>query len=137
MLARHEAFGIAAKVHIDAVAVDALDDAGYERADAILVFLDDLRALGLAHFLHDDLLGGLGADAAERDRFHRHFDETVDHGSRVDVDRVIVTQFAFGELQFSGVIGKDLPAPECLVFAGLAVDFDAHVDVLAVLAARG
>ena len=69
--ARHEAFGVAAEIHVDAVAVDALDHARYQRADAILVCVDDLRAFGLAHFLHDDLLGLLRGDAAEGHRFHR------------------------------------------------------------------
>ncbi len=67
--ARHEAFGVAAEVDVDAVAVDALHDAADERADAILVRIDHLGALGLAHFLHDDLLRLLGGDAAEGDRF--------------------------------------------------------------------
>jgi hypothetical protein len=31
---------------------------------AILVGVDDLRAFGFAHFLHDDLLGGLRGDTA-------------------------------------------------------------------------
>ena len=81
LVARDEAFGIAAQVDEHAVAIDALDDAGHQRADAALELIDDLRALGLAHLLHDDLLGGLGGDAAERDRFHRHFDVTADFGA--------------------------------------------------------
>ena len=64
-----EGFGVAAEVDVDAAALDALDDAGHQLADAILVRVDDLRALGLAHPLHDDLLGGLRGDAAELDRF--------------------------------------------------------------------
>ena len=67
MLARHESLRIAAEVHVDAVAVDALDDAGYECADAVLVLVDDLCALGLAHLLHNDLLRRLGRDAPEGD----------------------------------------------------------------------
>jgi hypothetical protein len=37
-------------------------------ADAVLVLVELPVALGLAHLLHDDLLGGLGGDAAEIDR---------------------------------------------------------------------
>jgi hypothetical protein len=40
--ARHETFGIAAEVHVDAVAVDALDHARNQLVDAILVRLDHL-----------------------------------------------------------------------------------------------
>ncbi len=80
LVARNEAFGVAAEVHEHAVAIDALDDAGHQRALARLEFIDDLRPLGFAHLLHDDLLGGLGRDAAERDRFHRHFDVAADFG---------------------------------------------------------
>ncbi len=65
LLARNEALRIAAEIHEHAVAVDALDDAADQLADAILVLLDHLGALGLADLLHDDLLGGLRGDAAE------------------------------------------------------------------------
>ena len=57
--------GVAAEIEKDVAALDALDDAGDQLADAILVRIDDLRALGFAHALHDDLLGGLRGDAAE------------------------------------------------------------------------
>jgi hypothetical protein len=50
---------------IDVAALDALDHAGDQFADAILPGVDDLRALGLAHALHDHLLGGLRGDAPE------------------------------------------------------------------------
>ena len=46
---------------------DALDDAVHDFADAILIFLELALALGLAHALHDDLLGGLRGDAPEVD----------------------------------------------------------------------
>ena len=92
--ARHETFGVAAQVHVDAVAVDALDHARHQRADAILIGIDDLRTLGLAHLLHDDLLGLLRGDAAEGHRFHRLFDEAADLGVLVDVERVFEAQLA-------------------------------------------
>ena len=99
--ARHEAFGVAAEVDIDAVAVDALDHARHQRADAILVGIDHLRALGLAHLLHDDLLGLLRGDAAERHRFHRLLDEAADFGALVHVERVLEAQLALRHLQFA------------------------------------
>src|SRR3546814_4445506 len=46
----------------------ALDDAVHHLADAVLVFVVLSLALGFAHLLHDDLLGGLRGDAAEVDR---------------------------------------------------------------------
>ena len=135
--ARHEALGVAAQVDEDAVAVDALDDAAHELADAVLVGVDDLRTLGLAHLLHDDLLGLLRGDAAEADRLHGLLDEAADLRLRVDIERVLEPQFAVGHLELAGVVGEDLPATEGLVLAGLAVDGDAHIPLLAVLLARG
>src|SRR5271165_5776286 len=43
----------------------ALDDNGDKLADAAVVFIEDGVALGFAHFLQNDLLGGLRGDAAE------------------------------------------------------------------------
>ena len=45
--------------------VGLLHDAGDDVADAVLVLLEHDLALGLAHALQDDLLGGLRGDAAE------------------------------------------------------------------------
>ena len=133
--ARHEAFGVAAEIDVDAVAVDALDDAADQRADAILVGVDHLRALGLAHLLHDDLLGLLRGDAAEGHRLHRLLDEAADLGLRIDLVRVLEAQLALRHLELRGVVGEHLPAAEGLVVAALAVDGDAHVPLLAVLLA--
>src|SRR6266699_3210153 len=72
--ARHEAFRVAAEVDVDAVAVDALDHPAHQRADAVAVGVDDLGALGLAHFLNDHLLGLLGGDPPEGHRLHRLLD---------------------------------------------------------------
>ena len=58
----------AAEIDDDVAVFDALDDAVDDLADAVLVFLILPVALGLAHLLHDDLLGRLRGDAAE---FHR------------------------------------------------------------------
>ena len=135
--ARHEAFGVAAEVDVDAVAVDALDHARHQRADAVLVGIDHLGTLGFAHFLHDDLLGLLRGDAAERHRFHGLFDETADFGFLVDVERVFEAQLALRHFHLRGIVGKHLPAAERVVVAGLAVDGDAHVPFFAVFLARG
>ena len=137
LVARDEAFGVAAEVDEDTVAVDALHQAGDQRADAGFVEFDDLRAFCLAHFLHDDLLRGLRRDAAERNRLERHFDVTTRLGFRRDVEGVLEAQLLVRELEFGRVVGKDLPALERVVVTRLAVDRNAHVDFFAVLLARG
>ena len=136
LIARDEAFGVAAQIDEHAVAIDALDDAGHQRADAALVFVDDLRTLGLAHLLHDDLLGGLRGDASESDGFHRHFDIAADFRVLRDVERVLEPQLAIGKFELGGIVREHFPASPRVVVAALAVDGDAHVDALAVTFAR-
>jgi hypothetical protein len=136
LVARDEAFGIAAEVDEDAVAVDALDDARDELTDARLVLVDDLRTLGLAHLLHDHLLRGLRGDAAERHRLERTLDETARLRIRRHVEPVLEPQLLFRELELGRIVREHLPAAERVVVAGLAVDRDADVVVLAVFLAR-
>ena len=63
----------------DHVAVfDALDRAMHDLADAVLVFVILALALGIAHLLHDHLLGVLRGDAAEIDRRQRLGDVVAD-----------------------------------------------------------
>src|SRR5690606_4672562 len=64
LVAAHDALA-AAEIDDDVAVLDALDLAVNDLADAILVFLVLAVALGIAHLLDDDLLGGLGGDAAE------------------------------------------------------------------------
>ena len=80
--ARHEAFGVATEIHVDAVAVDALDHAADQSVDAVLIGLHHLRALRFAHLLHDDLLGLLRGDAPEGHRLHRLLDVAAGLGLR-------------------------------------------------------
>ena len=136
MLAGYEPFGIAAEVDVDTIAVDPLDDARSQGHGPVLVLVDHLRPLGLAHFLHDYLFGRLGGDAAEGDRLHRHLHVTVHLRSGIDVPCVFEPQLTLRHFQLRGIVGEHLPAAEGVVLAGLAIDRHAHVDVLAVLAAR-
>src|ERR1700760_2955167 len=53
-----------AEIDNDAAIFDALDDAVDDVADAVLELLVLPVAFGLAHLLHDHLLGRLGSDAA-------------------------------------------------------------------------
>ena len=136
VFARNEALGSAPEVDVDAVAVDALDDAAQHLVNAILVFLDDLRPLGLAHALHDDLLRRLRGDAAEFHRFDRHLDVAVDLGIGIDVHGIDHPEFALRFLELGRIVGEHLPPPERVVLAGFAVDGDTHVDVVTVTLAR-
>src|SRR5690606_613111 len=88
LVLRDERLGVAAQVDVDVAALDALDDAGDQLADAVLPLVDDLRALGLAHALHDHLLGGLRRDAAEVDVVDLLLDEVADFGALALFDRV-------------------------------------------------
>ena len=137
-LARDEPLGVRAEIDVDAVAVDALDDAAHQRAGAVLVSIHHLRALGFAHFLHDDLLRGLREDAPEGYRFHRLLDEAAHLDVLVDLARIVHAQLALRHLELAGVVRKHLPAAKRVVAAGLAIDRNAHVELLAVLlAGRG
>jgi hypothetical protein len=66
-VAPHDRFA-AAEIDHDVAVFDALDDAVDDIADAILVFVVLPVALGLAHLLHDHLLGRLRGDAAVFER---------------------------------------------------------------------
>ena len=82
-LARHDLVAAddrlgAAEIDHDVAEFDPLDDAVDDLADAVLVFLILALALGVAHLLHDDLLGGLRGDAAEFDGRQGFEDEVAD-----------------------------------------------------------
>ena len=70
----------AAEVDDDVAVLDALDRAVDDLADAVLVLVVLAVALGLAHLLHDHLLGRLRGDAAEIHRRQRLGDEVADLG---------------------------------------------------------
>ena len=77
----------AAEIDDDVAVFDALDRAVDDLADAVLVFVVLAVALGLAHLLHDDLLGRLRGDAAEIHRRQLLGDEVADLGVRVALAR--------------------------------------------------
>src|SRR5690606_2240407 len=64
LLERNDAFGLA-QVDENVTAVHLLDGARNQGADAVLVVLEYLVPLGIAHLLQQDLLGGLDGRAAE------------------------------------------------------------------------
>ncbi len=103
--------------------------------DAIAIGVDNLSALGLAHFLHDDLLGLLCSDAAEGDRLHALLDKTTDFDFPVDVAGVFQAQLALRDFELVGIVSEYLPAAESLVVAALAVDGDPHIPLFPVFLA--
>ena len=118
------------------LAQHALDDAGDEFADAVLVGVDHQRALGLAHALHDHLLGSLRGNAPEVRVLDRFLDERADFDIGHVLDRIHQAQLAVGRFHHH-VVGDDFPAPERLVVAAVAVDRHAHRDVLLGIALLG
>ena len=79
-LAGQDGFG-AAQVDHPAALVATLHDTGDDLAHAVLVLVVDDLLLGVAHALDDDLLGGLGGDAAQVFHLHAETDFVVDlHG---------------------------------------------------------
>ena len=131
---RHQRLGIVAQIQHDRSAVGTLDDAGDQLADAILVGLDDLRPLGLAHLLNDDLLGGLCRDTAKRNRLDLVFD--IIAWLEVGVFGASGRQrdLADGVFEHLGLCVIDhQPAPERLVVARLAIDRHADLDLATVL----
>src|SRR5690606_29289689 len=101
-------------------------------ADAVLVLVVLALALGLAHLLHDHLLGALRRDAAEIDRRQRLQDAVADLRRRIALARVLQRALRrrsgdlVGHLQLA--IQADL--------AGLAVDFGDDLVLLTILAPR-
>ncbi len=127
----HDAFG-AAQIDHNRAELDALDDAVDHLADAVLVFLELALALGVAHLLHDHLLGGLGGDAAEIHRRQGFGDDVADlrggiaqpRIGQADLDLVVLDQIDHMQ------IARDMG------FAGLGVDLDLDL-VLASVARLG
>ena len=109
-------------------ALHALDRPVDDVLLAIQEVSENLLALGVADFLQDHLLGGLGTDAAEIDRFQR----LLERIARLDL-RIILLRF--GKRHFEVfidvfVVRHDLPAPEGLEFARFAIDRNPHVGLV-------
>ena len=69
-----------AEIDDDIAVFDTLDGAVDDLADAVLVFVILAVAFGLAHLLHDDLLGRLRGDTAEIHRRQLFGDEVAELG---------------------------------------------------------
>ena len=78
-----QGLGVVTEVDDDAVTSDLLHRTGNDLADAVAIGLNDLSALGLAHLLHDDLLGSLRRDPAELDGLDLFFEHVTELGVRI------------------------------------------------------
>jgi hypothetical protein len=132
LVAPHDRFA-AAEVDDDVAVFDPLDDAVDDVADAVLVFLVLAVAFGLAHLLHDDLLGRLRGDAAV---FERR--QLVGYG---------VADLR-GRVMTAGVVERDLGrrilhrlhhqhVARQVQLAALRIDLGVNVGFAAVAGARG
>ena len=98
-----------AQIHDHVAVFDALDEAVDDFADAVLVFFVLALAFGLAHFLHDHLLGGLGGDAAEFDGRQRIDQKFADRGVGLLLLRLrerYLGEFVLDGLDHFGVAGE-------------------------------
>ena len=134
-VAPHDRFARAgaAEIDHDIAVFDPLDLAVDDLADAVLVDLILLVALGLADLLHQHLLGGLGGDAAVVERRQRFGDPVADLGRGVLLLR-------FGERDLRRLVldlVDDQQQPREPDFAGLRVDLGADLGLLAVARTRG
>ncbi len=131
LVAADDRFG-AAEIDHGVAVFDPLDDAVHDLADAVLVFLILLLALGVAHLLDDDLLGGLAGDAAVFEGRQGFGEEVADLGVGValagfrerDLGRRVLDLLGY----FEKTGKRDL--------AGLAVDLGADF-VLGAVARAG
>src|SRR5690606_42121914 len=108
----------------------ALDRAVDDLADAVDVFFEHAVALGVAHLLHDHLLGRLGGDAAEFDGRQRLGHEIAELGCRI-----ALLSRGEGDLaaRFLNLL-DDLEQPPQAQFAGLGIDLGAGIGLGAVTA---
>ena len=132
LVAAHHAFGLAQIDHHRAE-FGALDHAMHHFADAVLVFVILALALGIAHLLHDHLLGVLGIDAVEIHRRQGLGDDVADLGVGIAAARVgqrnlgLVVLHQLHDMQIARDMG----------LAGLGIDIDLDVVLGAVMGLGG
>jgi hypothetical protein len=132
LIAPHHRLG-PAQVDGDVAELVALDDAVDDLASAVLVFAELALALGLADFLYDHLLGGLGRDASQIDGRQLLDDKLARRDARL-------ARLAFAHRNLRDLVldlvGHLAIAPQA-DFAGLAVNHGADVVLVAVFGAAG
>jgi len=123
----------AAEIDDHAAIFDALDGAVDDVADAVPEFLVLAVALGVAHLLHDDLLGGLRGDAAVFERRQHVGDGVADLRAGVGALRARqrnLVRAVLDMLDDEHVAGQ-------LQLAGLRVNLGMHIRLGTVAGARG
>jgi hypothetical protein len=138
LITGNEGLGGTAQIQDDGAALGLLDQARDQFALAQLVGLDHLGALGVAHLLHDHLLGGLGGDTAPQLNINGILDDIPHLQGGIAGPGLGQGDLGVGILQsgpFFGVLDH-LPAPEGMVFAGGAIDGHAGIRLAAELLAR-
>src|ERR1051326_4973115 len=131
LVAAHHAFCLAEIDHHRAE-LHPLDDAVHDLADAILVFLVLALTLGVAHLLHDYLLGGLRGDAREIDRRQGLGDDVAHLRRGIAGARILQTDLGLVVLHQL----DDVQIARHMGLARLLVDIDADL-VLAAVAGLG
>ena len=101
LLARQDRLD-AADLDDDVALLEALDDAVDDFADALVVFGEDVLALGLADLLEDDLLGGLRGDAAQDVGALRELDLVAG----LDLGVLAVDLLGFRDRDLEGRVGR-------------------------------
>ena len=133
-------FGIAAQIEVYVTTLHALDDAGDQLTDTVLVGFHHLRTLCFADLLYNDLLGGLCTDAPEFNRIHGLLNELPQLDIRIclacffkqDLPRgktVPPLFFVVILIRLRGFLNH-FPATEGIVLAGLAVNRYPDLDIL-------
>src|SRR5690606_6982359 len=126
VLASQQRFGVVAQIDNHAVAGNLFHRAGDDFTQTITVGLDDLRALSLTNFLHDDLLGGLGGDTTELDGLDLLFEHIANLGvglaGLLHIDRQLMCRIV--EILFF----DHSPATERFVTAVLSIDLYTQVN---------
>ncbi len=128
LVAAHDGLG-AAEIDDDVAVFDPLDDAVDDLADPVLVLVELALALGLAHLLHDHLLGVLRRHAAEIERGQGLGDEVADLGCRIAAARLLERDLG----RFQGHVLDHFEQPGEPDLAGLGVDLGLDL-VLAAIA---
>ena len=110
----------------DVVAVHFLHHTSDDFAFLIAELIDNQRALGFTHFLHDNLFSGLGGDTVEGHRFNLIFN-VVTH-----VQTFVFKTGGFQRDLFSrlGHFFNDYPTTECIEVTAFTIDFYANIDLL-------
>src|SRR5690606_30770211 len=122
-----------AQIDNDIAIFDALDRAVDDLPDAVEIFVIHALALGIAHLLHDDLLGRLRGNAAEFHRWQRFGQEIADLGfGRLGLG-LLEVDLAAGFLDF---VDDFQQAPHAR-FARARVDLDLDFGLGAVAALGG